>query len=542
MLPRIPPLEPHPALATPEIILHVFQQLDASDLLSTALVCKDWRWKATDTRWRVHPVGVIQLLATLAPFKFNRENGEVSTLRTRFERDFKGMMQDIIQITHEEWANFSEHARKVTHLELDSNSAILVSFLPPWAQDLAPFCPACTRMTFSAGWHPGLKHLKLWGLTLNLMVPSVSCINIMTSDWVDEATGWLEDEATSRTPLITVATFHVRKVHPTYARYPGLRKLSLRGEITVEGWMALSIGCPELEDLHVEVLCKKSHPPSGFRAEDIPTFAFASLRKFSFALIPNTWRVMHVYTIICHSKMPVLQRLKFSRTQWLHNNLDNIVSAITECASLEELEIDMGGDDERLSAMTMSDIVTLTRLRSLNAVHRLAVHNTSTWLNMQDADWEVLTERLPRLKDLVIEQEPGAGPCRHWTRCTLRSLQSLDSALHLEHLTISILATPSSLELPISPLHTLRSLTFQHLEVEDGFEFAFARFINVLCPNLDEFNIHCFQLRSDGTYRAGSSAELEAAVWADQRFRKLCQRRLLRWGSSAGSHSAHLQP
>lgn len=65
----------HYALRIPELFVNIFSFLDASDLLSCALVCKLWSEDAQIARWKVCNVTFKALLQRLAPLDGLDEHG-----------------------------------------------------------------------------------------------------------------------------------------------------------------------------------------------------------------------------------------------------------------------------------------------------------------------------------------------------------------------------------------------------------------------------------------------------------------------------------
>lgn len=65
----------HYALRIPELFVNIFSFLDASDLLSCALVCKLWSDDAQIARWKVCNVTFKALLQRLAPLDGLDEHG-----------------------------------------------------------------------------------------------------------------------------------------------------------------------------------------------------------------------------------------------------------------------------------------------------------------------------------------------------------------------------------------------------------------------------------------------------------------------------------
>ncbi|KAG8945669.1 hypothetical protein FRC04_000630 [Tulasnella sp. 424] len=117
----------HYALRIPELFVNIFSFLDASDLLSCALVCKLWSEDAQIARWKVCNVTFKALLQRLAPLDGLDElglpddlNGQFSKLRTSFKdissEDWKDFLSTTSQVTHLHVTRLSLHPSSVTLL------------------------------------------------------------------------------------------------------------------------------------------------------------------------------------------------------------------------------------------------------------------------------------------------------------------------------------------------------------------------------------------------------------------------------------------
>ncbi|KAG8909261.1 hypothetical protein FRC00_010429, partial [Tulasnella sp. 408] len=125
----------HDALRIPELFVNIFSFLDASDLLSCALVCKLWSEDAQIARWKVCNVTLKALLQRLAPLdEFLDEDGiPYSNLRINFK-----------DISSQDWEGFLSTTSQVTHLHVTrlclhpSSVSLLQSLLSTYGGDLFP--------------------------------------------------------------------------------------------------------------------------------------------------------------------------------------------------------------------------------------------------------------------------------------------------------------------------------------------------------------------------------------------------------------------
>ncbi|KIO28014.1 hypothetical protein M407DRAFT_22779 [Tulasnella calospora MUT 4182] len=130
----------HDALRIPELFVNIFSFLNASDLLSCALVCKLWSEDAQIARWKVCNVTLKALLQRLAPLDGLDElglpdevNGQYSTLRINFK-----------DISSQDWEGFLSTTGQVTHLHVTrpclhpSSVTLLQSLLSTYGGDLFP--------------------------------------------------------------------------------------------------------------------------------------------------------------------------------------------------------------------------------------------------------------------------------------------------------------------------------------------------------------------------------------------------------------------
>lgn len=150
------------------------------------------------------------------------------------------------------------------------------------------------------------------------------------------------------------------------------------------------------------------------------------------------------------------------------------------------------------------------------------VQDSSEGLKVLDWGMEELGRSQPRLEELSLEQSPWKS---EWTGkeivVTLSGLLRFASYQYsrcLETLTVSVVSPyEADSDGPIPTLPSLRTLVFQHLELEEGTELAFATFLAKLCPNLRVLSVRCFYVNSKGDRRSASSALLEDAFWVRRR-------------------------
>ncbi|KAG9044546.1 hypothetical protein FS837_007951 [Tulasnella sp. UAMH 9824] len=130
----------HDALRIPELFVTIFSFLDASDLLSCALVCKLWSEDAQIARWKVCNVTLKALLQRLAPIDGLDEDGLPDDLNGRYSK----LRINLKDVSSQDWKAFLSTTGQVTHLHVTrlclhpSSVSLLQSLLSTYGGDLFP--------------------------------------------------------------------------------------------------------------------------------------------------------------------------------------------------------------------------------------------------------------------------------------------------------------------------------------------------------------------------------------------------------------------
>lgn len=129
-------------------------------------------------------------------------------------------------------------------------------------------------------------------------------------------------------------------------------------------------------------------------------------------------------------------------------------------------------------------------LNTLRNMWRLVITNYSTFFAMDDGHVEQITQAMPRLEKLVLDELSRNYPYS-WSEapggsCTINSLVSI--AKHnqggLQHLELSVIVDALPPVAPALQLTSLSSLTLRYLAVADDLLFPLAKWLRKLCPNV----------------------------------------------------------
>ncbi|KAG8979795.1 hypothetical protein FRB94_011084 [Tulasnella sp. JGI-2019a] len=495
-----PHTTPHFTLSVPEITIKILGELSVINLLSAALVCKDWSWKATDTRWRWHPVKLSLLLSKLAPLEdYSRDGGALD------ENETLNLVLRLQALSRQEWIDFrTRYAEKVTHLEVDHPFLPkYVLLFPIWTQDLGPMCPQIHTLHFLGDGEIGIEDVPTWSAALALITLPVPSLKI--SNWIepDDALDWL---TATRAELIQTVDIKIHDIHPTYSKFTNLTGLTLGGTISFHSWKRVALGCRELQDLHLTIGHFDRDDNDALKGQRA---IFPSLINFSLAFLFRISANNQDALRMClqKSEMPSLRSFSF-------HNLDLSTGYVVEVArwlqGMKALEV--------FKFEVVKPVRLLSIFFQLPSLAVISVQSSHGWLDASDVDLESLGQGQDRLKELCVEQSPSGSDCTHGATCTLSGFLNLAGHPYsntLEILTISVRATHNYNFPEVFPiLPSLQTLRFQHLEIDVSQEAAFATLLAKLCPNLRSLSIRCLYLR--GSYQVAPSTLLEQIFWRER--------------------------
>ncbi|KAG8859746.1 hypothetical protein FRB96_004320 [Tulasnella sp. 330] len=495
------------ALFVPELVFRVLEELPAADLISTTLVCAAWTWGATDILWRRHPVKLSSLLSKLPPFE-GRDTGSLKDEKTTIT-----LTRQLEAITHEEWSEFTtRYAHKVKQLVIDHH--ILPAFanhFPKRIRQAGPICPHITSIHFlrESETSGNATEIAAWALGLALISPPPTVVDI--SSWMtpDDAVRWLWEEESGRARSITIARFDSHHSHLSYAKFSALRKMTFQGHMDLPAWKNLAMGCPLLQDLDVTVVY------GAYGADISSPVTFLALLAFSFAFKddrnPQNGDILRL--CVLYTEMPALRSFKLLSSYG--STSGESIEVGRWLAGMEALEhVEMTDDDPN----ALHDV-----LPQLPPLLTFSFQSPWGFPFVMDSDWEALGRTQTRLKELVIQQTPREYRYPAGGSSALRDL--VNFASHLRNETLERLAmgslkisshfgTHGSGPSPFPTFRSLRTLTFQQIEISEGMEVVFVTFLANLCPNLRFLGIESVWIQGEGGHRASaSSASLEAAFW-----------------------------
>ncbi|KAG9017520.1 hypothetical protein FRB95_006350 [Tulasnella sp. JGI-2019a] len=242
----LPPQPPYVHILSTEIRLQIFKELDAKDLLSTALVCKLWSGLAIDTVWRNFPIRLSCLLAPLT-------NTSASMLQDCWDPGALPPIPDPGNVPAERWQTQRDRARKITWLIVDvtwkrARAADLEKLVVPHG---GPMCSNLKSMTLIINgkeprsedddhWTPLLPYIVGNGLE-NLTLHASKVGERVFQDIINTLA---RIAPRIHTALIITAT----KPSPDYSALSQLRSLDVVGPVCQDTWKALA-DCPQLESM-----------------------------------------------------------------------------------------------------------------------------------------------------------------------------------------------------------------------------------------------------------------------------------------------------
>lgn len=237
---------------------------------------------------------------------------------------------------------------------------------------------------------------------------------------------------------------------------------------------------------------------------DISPVTFPALLTFSITQ-RNPDDHYTLRTCLLHTEMPALPSLKLATWRLASREVVEVAQRLAQMKVLESLEM-IDGNSRALHVI----------IPHLPPLVSFSFRSSSYGFDVLDTVWALLGRNQTRLKELVIEQTCEVlgyverGTC---TRKALINLASLLDNTSLERMAIALITSRNeNFDGPVPTLPSLRSLTFQYLEMDHGTEIAFATFLATLCPNLCFLGIKRFIIRRDHR-RQASSASLEEAFW-----------------------------
>lgn len=345
-----------------------------------------------------------------------------------------------------------------------------------------------------------------WIAVVNLFAasgPTLTSINVLNRTPY-EYQSW----SSLVSPFITAMTFQSTSWTPQeYTNFPALTNLVIETFISRSQWRSLSEGCPRL--LHLKLrLTRRHYTPT----TDTRLISFPSLRSLCFHVKTFTGNSDEalVQIIFFDWMMPKLHSITLSNSCLSASSLRDILGYLGSCRQLKEADVEQVTDG---GMFDVRDV--LEHVHWVTSLRRLRVHNATGWFEVQDYGWEELGSWMIQARELAIEQEPLHGQCHHGTACTMNSLASLAKhCRYLDRLVIALVANSDYDFHSVPTLRSLRSLTIQHLTIDEDMQSAFAAFLAIICPNLQLFSIGCLQVVCDNQRRAASSTNLEAVFWA----------------------------
>ncbi|KAG9022826.1 hypothetical protein FRB95_014120 [Tulasnella sp. JGI-2019a] len=362
-------------------------------------------------------------------------------------------------------------------------------------------CPFITTLQFLDLGEPRKEDYATWSAGLSLISPLARSVGI--SDWNEPSDALVTATRPDFIETACITSNDLFHVHPAYTLLSNLRGLTLDLDISADDWQTLAFGCPKLQDLYVTVRWILEHHRT------IDDFVlFPALLTFSLVFPPGARKQDRFRVFLPETDMPSLQKFTFCTSDFPANNMVEVALRLRGMKHLEVLELKV------VEPLDLRGIIS-----QLPGLIVLSVRSSFRWFDLVDEDLRTIRETQHRLKELCIEQSPSGSDCTHGMTCTLSGFLQLASHPYgdgLERLIISVCAMGDcDFNGAFTTLPSLRSLRFQHLEVDVGMQAAFATLLARFCPNLQSLSIQCFYLR--GTYQVTSSALFEEMFWIHQR-------------------------
>ncbi|KAG8859560.1 hypothetical protein FRB96_004444 [Tulasnella sp. 330] len=239
-------------MMTPELLLHILDQMNVDQLRIAALVCKDWSMLAMKTLSETACVSLSRLLNLLEVPGGDSDEGRKSPMKycqdPRWQVPPHFLVHPVLRdVGDGDWRRFLEqHTSKVRHLKL-------TRALHPSTLD--------TANTLLDGVMNGREeaytgseldwHLLKWKQTLELIShPSVTAITIKQFESSSKAIETLLAILASKYTGIRTINLASPNYSFNYSRFPNLRIVQLGGQIDQRSWASLS-ECPSLHTIRL---------------------------------------------------------------------------------------------------------------------------------------------------------------------------------------------------------------------------------------------------------------------------------------------------
>ncbi|KAG8986647.1 hypothetical protein FRB93_005212 [Tulasnella sp. JGI-2019a] len=232
------------ALALPEILLQILEELDTRNLMNAALVCKVWTWPAVDVGWRTCSIRLSSVLAPLLKCKPLQLRGcDQSEAWDEAERE---------EIPTERWRQYQlNYGAKVTIVTCDitpddSFNSRLERLVGSHG---GPICPHLRNLTFSVHTeNDGEEDVDRWSPFLSLLVSStLSRVRLSIGNVTRRvATESIEVLARIAPRIQHVFIENWAEFSINYSAFRCMKNLKVQGHIGHAGWRSLA-DCPQLE-------------------------------------------------------------------------------------------------------------------------------------------------------------------------------------------------------------------------------------------------------------------------------------------------------
>ncbi|KAG8885212.1 hypothetical protein FRB98_001894 [Tulasnella sp. 332] len=440
-----PTTQPHAALAVPEVLLEILENLSSEDLFNMAQTCKDWTGPALETRWKTGRIKLSRLLSVLVPLA--------------------EIVDGAKPMTGDRQAHLEEkYASKVKWLELDItlNWNVLDTIEELQRSYGRPICRQLSRLdinpNFGSDWHvtPG-SHSQLYTTLLDIVV---------TPELKEVTTNYITTEITS---MLSCRAPHIR--HLTVcsesfncSNFTSLKSFTYKGDLSTVDFITLA-SLPSLGILDVSW----ERDIEVHEAPDITAFTFPALYHLSVTKCPADFEVTFMKAII-----PALRILHFT----VHAPIAVLLHILKTSPLLEDLYIRVRGSPKAL------------KLPRHEKIQRLVLMSSG---GDMEGDWDPVGGPFPDLRDLTLCHN-GADLLTTWhifaslgtkSGCQLQRL-NIHHRVHISGF------PPSQTGPKHTPLSSLKVLNFRWLEIQKEDIDPFTRYLTMLCPNLEKLEIGDF--------------------------------------------------